>query len=158
MPTSHLAGSGMWCFTPPRVLLREECSPPLTAAPALRLLTHAWRNIFTCFMYPAFILKYWVVSCGWLTLFISCVVLISQFPFSSKPTLISVHTIHTTQNVLENATYKCIGNLHTSGRTPAGIMPCRDGLAISSTFEAQPIDSGKSDRLQHESTSQCQWV
>jgi len=65
----------------------------LTATPALRFQTHAWRNIFTRFMYPAFMLKYLVVSCGWLTLSIFRIILISQFSFSIKPTVISVHII-----------------------------------------------------------------
>ena len=65
---------------------------------------------------------------------------------------------YTTQNVYENNAYKCFGTLHSFSRTPIGSMSRRDGLAISSTFETQSINSGKSHRLQHEGTSRCQRI
>ena len=65
---------------------------------------------------------------------------------------------YTAHHVYENNAHKCFGTLHSFSRTPIGSMSCRDGLAISSPFEAQSLNSGKSHRLQHEGTSRCQRI
>ena len=110
------------------------------------------------FMYPAFIFKYQVVSRGWLILFIFRAFLISQYFFYVQTHSFQSIISHTAQHVNKDNAYKCFGTVHSFSRTPIGSMPCRDGLASSSSFEAQSIHSGKSHRLQHEGTSRCQRI
>ena len=109
-------------------------------------------------MYPAFIFKYQVVSRGWLILFIFCAFLISQYFLFVQTHSFQSKLSHTAQHVNEQHAYKCFGTLHSFSRTPIGSMPCRDGLASSSSFETQPIHPGNSHRLQHEGTSRCQRI
>jgi hypothetical protein len=121
-------------FHAPRVRLREECSPPLTATPALRLLIHAWRNISTRFMYPAFMLKYQVVSSGWPILFAATSSLYRSVIFLSHSHSFLYVLSHTAQHVLKNNDPQRFSTLHTFHCASAGSMPCRDDLAIPTPF------------------------
>ena len=162
MPPSHLlkpAGPGMWCFTPPRVLLREECSPLLAATPALPTpdpclvqYIHALHVASLHIQIPGG--KSWLAHSvhflylSYIAVFLSC----------SNPHSFQSILPYTAHHVYENNGYKCFGTLHSFGRTSIDSMSCRDGLSISSPFEAQPINPRKSHRLQHEGTSRCQRI
>jgi hypothetical protein len=114
-------------FHAPRVRLCEECSPPLTATPALR------RNISTRFMYPAFMLKYQVVSSGWPIFFTATTSLYRSDIFLLHSRSFLYVLSHTAQHVLKNDAPKRFNTLHTFHCASTGSRPCRDDLAIPTT-------------------------